>query len=334
MSHLSPLVPLLFYPAAVFAIACGCIFWINYSSKKLKRQQAAAESLEVLKSLTVSETSIEIEPLVREEIECSEIDTICENYINRWENFNPLALYNESSPVPDHFLIASNGNAADAALKWTKALEWRKNNDINQILREKQPHFDAIKSFSPHFWHGKDKFGRPVYYDLLGKINTKEGTKDGMTVDQYIRHCLFCSEFLWNIIDADIDQQMIAIMDVKGIGFQSLTGFALDVFKSQSEINSSYYPNRCFKAFIVNAPSWFSLLYPILTRALDSKTKERMTVLSTDFSELYNYIDKTQIPPQYGGSSVELGHSAEEKAIKEIVKRNNSSVQVFHAPPQ
>jgi len=241
-------------------------------------------------------------------------------YIERMENLKKLDCAPPHSPKT--FLQDCTGHLQENGPQLEGILEWKKKNNIDNILWEPQPYFEVIKKWSPHFWHGRDRCGRPVYYDLLGKIDAKMGQAEGVTIDIYLRHCIFCSEFLWNVIDPRPDQQMIAIMDVKGIGIHSLTGFALEIFQKQSKINAAYYPGRCYKTFIVNAPSWFNILCPVVKNALDPKTKESLLILNSDFTELYKYIDPTEIPPQYGGSSVDLGFSCEERAIKEVIRRN------------
>eukprot|EP00638_Chattonella_subsalsa_P010048 CAMPEP_0117754062 /NCGR_PEP_ID=MMETSP0947-20121206/12606_1 /TAXON_ID=44440 /ORGANISM="Chattonella subsalsa, Strain CCMP2191" /LENGTH=329 /DNA_ID=CAMNT_0005573081 /DNA_START=758 /DNA_END=1747 /DNA_ORIENTATION=+ len=252
-------------------------------------------------------------------------------YINRFEDIKAYGGVKISPDVPLRYMKECDGRLPEARLKWKKTLEWRQKNMLDTILQEQQPLFHIIKKHSPHFWHSRDKEGRPVYYDLLGKIDVPTAVSKGVNVENYVRHCLFCAEFLWNVIDPNDNQQMIAVMDVKGLGLRSLSGFALEIFQQQSKINAAHFPGRNYKTFIVNAPSWFSLISPIILRALDSKTRENLTVLSNDFTELHTLISKDNIPPRYGGSSVELGYSEEENALRECVRRIASTEMIAPA---
>lgn len=235
--------------------------------------------------------------------------------------------------MPKRYLDDCEGNLAEARAKWGKTLKWRRDWSVDDILLEQQPYFSTIKEVSPHFLHGRDKHGRPVYYDLLGRINVEAGCSRGLTVDRYIRHCIYAGEMLWNIFEPNDEQQMIAVMDVRGVGLQSLSGFALEIFQQQSKINAGHYPGRNFKTFIVNAPGWFSLIFPVILGALDRRTKENLTVLSRDYSPLYALIDRSEIPPQYGGTSTELGTSPEEQTLRRVAELNDARA-AGPAPPR
>jgi hypothetical protein len=49
-----------------------------------------------------------------------------------------------------------------AERRWNETLDWRKQFQVDGILEEPQPHYETIKKFYSHFYHGKTKEGRVV----------------------------------------------------------------------------------------------------------------------------------------------------------------------------
>jgi hypothetical protein len=49
--------------------------------------------------------------------------------------------------------------------------EWRKAKGVDEMMRSFRFGERAIvRTMYPHFYHKTDKFGRPVYYELLGQV--------------------------------------------------------------------------------------------------------------------------------------------------------------------
>ena len=91
-------------------------------------------------------------------------------------------------------------------------MKWRKDNCIDNILSESQDHFDNIKEFYPHYFHGRSLQGLPVYYELAGKIDLKKLYSHGIDVNSLLRYYVFMSEYLWKHIEPNDDGQLISIL--------------------------------------------------------------------------------------------------------------------------
>jgi len=55
--------------------------------------------------------------------------------------------------VDQAFIDACDGNIKKAEARWAATFAWRSAESVNSILQEPQPHFRAIKSHYPHFFH-------------------------------------------------------------------------------------------------------------------------------------------------------------------------------------
>lgn len=90
--------------------------------------------------------------------------------------------------VPGRFLRGCQGDKLEALRRWRETLAWRREQRVDSILQEPQPHFHAIKQSYPHFLHGRSKGGHAVYYELLGKIDLPTLREQGIGVPQLLRH--------------------------------------------------------------------------------------------------------------------------------------------------
>jgi hypothetical protein len=87
------------------------------------------------------------------------------------------------------------GAIATAQERWAVTKEWRQAEGVATVLLDPQPHFDAIKTYFPHCFHGWGKAGGdkggdkggakcPIYYEQLGAVNFEELEKAGVGVEQ------------------------------------------------------------------------------------------------------------------------------------------------------
>jgi hypothetical protein len=60
-------------------------------------------------------------------------------------------------PFSPRFIAAEKGNVEKGRQRYENTLKWRRENNIDQILREPQPHFHAIKKCYPQYFHGRSK---------------------------------------------------------------------------------------------------------------------------------------------------------------------------------
>lgn len=237
----------------------------------------------------------------------------------------------QESDVPERFVRGCNGNTEEARQRWKVTLAWRAENNVDNILNEPQPDFKIIKQCYPHFFHGSSKAGHPVYYEQLGKINIARLRENGVTVERLLRYYVFLTEYLWNEIEPDPNGQLVTILDLEGVGLKDLGGEALDFMKQASKIVQEHYVERCHKMFLVNVPYVFSFIWKMVQPLINENTRRKITILSSDYTQIQNTIDSDQLPARYGGTSPPLGDSPQEEAFRNFVEVLNSG---GHSPAQ
>ena len=79
----------------------------------------------------------------------------------------------------------------------------------------------------------------------------------------------------------------------------------------------AHYPERSGATFLINVPSWFSVIWSAVKPLVDDVTKQKIKIIGCDppaiTEALSENIDLDKIPPQYGGRSIPLGSSPEEE---------------------
>ncbi|GLD96750.1 hypothetical protein PINS_up005433 [Pythium insidiosum] len=234
-------------------------------------------------------------------------------------------------PFDPRFLEGCNGDVEEARQRYVATMKWRRSEMIDSILLRPHPHFAALKESYTHFTHKKDRQGHVVTYEHLGymKKMRDDFLARGVTEAEAIRHQVMLQEFLWDVIDPRPfpDGTQIKIFDIKGISMGDVSGDVFQYMKAMGMTIAEYNPERIFQIFLVNPPSWFSLIWKLVAPLINPKTRERVHVLRGQKEigkALLEFIDEDSLPVEYGGSCRCAGgcftHSPEERDLREYVE--------------
>lgn len=237
--------------------------------------------------------------------------------------------------LDDRFIAGCNGDVEEAKRRYAATMKWRKENGIDKILLRPSRVFDDMKETFTHYTHKKDKYGHPVTYEFLGtqRKTYHDFLARGVSEDEAITHHVRLQEFLWSVIDSRPYPQgnQIKIYDIRGIGMSDLASDVVGYTKKWGETLGEYNPERVYQVFIINPPSWFNLIWKIVSPLLNPKTRERIHVLrgQKDIAKaLLEFIPPENLPVEYGGTCACAGgcttHSPEEVDLREWTHFINS----------
>ncbi|RLN62426.1 hypothetical protein BBJ29_004700 [Phytophthora kernoviae] len=238
--------------------------------------------------------------------------------------------------VPRRYLVAENGNVAKATERYEATLAWRKEMKVDSVLAMPQIHYDTIKKHYTQFLHKHDKLGHPIYIEKLSSLNMPQLKKAGIGQDTLLRHYLFTMEFTLKYAAHQIcpcdactssdTQKMCIILDARGIGMRDMGGEGFEFIRRCLGIMQRHYPQRSFKIFIVNVPSWFGMAWKGVKPLLNEATRAKTNILTEreTAKALLKFIDADNLPVEYGGTCKCAGscgtHSSYQLLQRALVK--------------
>jgi len=232
--------------------------------------------------------------------------------------------------LPLRFLRAAKNDVEEGWRRFQATLQWRRDEGVDTILREPNPHFDLIQKNYVHYFHGKGYNGEPVFYEIPSKLNLKAMRQGGLTMQAMIRYYVQLAEFQWQYVNRDDNSSSIVVVDLEGIRLKYLKNFVgegRDFIFGVSDLAEAHYPGRPGKTILLNPPGWFHLIWRVLRPFVPESAVENIFVLRGNDEvrqKLQEYIPLENIPREYGGKSpIPLGEAPEEKLLKELMKHNN-----------
>lgn len=241
------------------------------------------------------------------------------------KNGNSITALEATGSVPMRFILAEKGDEAKALERYNETTEWRRAEGVDFLLEKPNPHFNIIKENYPHYYHKRGKNGEPVYYEKPGKINLKALKGAGLTLDDLMHNYLMITEFLWQVIEQDDNCKGISVLDVDGIGISDFAGEAVEYVRKAASVSGKHYPERCAYIFVINVPSWFSMIWNTVKGMVDDVTREKVIIVRGKkkiLEALSERIPVENIPVEYGGTSD--GKSPEEDLLFKLMAHANS----------
>jgi hypothetical protein len=166
-----------------------------------------------------------------------------------------------------------------------------------------------VKAIYPHGYHKTDKSGRPIYIELISKVNLTElfkiTSEDRMMkyyIKEYERLMKYrfpsCSKSAGKLIE-----QSLTILDMDGIGMGMLAGKTRDFVKIASDIGQNYYPEMLGTMFLVNTSFFFSAVWSVVQGFIDEKTRKKINVEKGGYAKkLLELVDAENLPTFLGGT--------------------------------
>ena len=228
------------------------------------------------------------------------------------EEVKKTGKYNENEHtdyILHRFLRARKSDVSKASVMFSDYLEWRKEAQVDDIVQNYSfPEASKVAEIYPRFYHKTDKLGRPVYFEILGKMHVDalfSVTTSERLIKGYIREYEKLLNYRFVACGLKVGkhlEQGCSILDLKGVPLSQFNQVR-KVVQQVSSVAQNYYPETLGKMFIINAPFLFKGIWSMIKPMLDENTVSKISVLGSNYeADLLEVIDKNNLPSSYGGT--------------------------------
>jgi hypothetical protein len=197
-----------------------------------------------------------------------------------------------------------------ASLEWRKEIgadEIRKQCNEFNLQQRDFPFYERATLYFPHnIHHGHDKLGQPIGIDQYGsadpaKLCAKIKIEDMLRYQHY--HC----EMKQNLVDNMSFKQNTIVRTCKVIDLKHFSSWILfhsqgiSFFQEMIRFAQDNYPECMGNVYIINVPTMFNLIWKMVAPFLSPTTQNKIKLLS-DPEDIFQYIDKDQLPKFMGGT--------------------------------
>eukprot|EP00826_Nyctotherus_ovalis_P021389 TRINITY_DN1689_c0_g1_i16.p1 TRINITY_DN1689_c0_g1~~TRINITY_DN1689_c0_g1_i16.p1 ORF type:complete len:217 (-),score=70.32 TRINITY_DN1689_c0_g1_i16:122-772(-) len=188
------------------------------------------------------------------------------------------------------FLQGNNFNYEKTLKSLEEHIEWR----INNLPIESEEIEELAKKGIIYFF-GRDKRYRPVMH-----ISVKKMVDANLPNEILSQLAVFLLEFaLKNLLIAGKAETLVVVVDLTDVGTISIPVSAL---KTIGQMLQNNYRARLYKQYLLNTPFLVKGVWAIAKGFLEDFTVAKFNILGSDYSLLYDQVDKGQLEKKLGGT--------------------------------
>lgn len=203
------------------------------------------------------------------------------------------------------YLRARNFEAIKATTMLEKTIQWRSSFNIDSMKTWRRI-LDNENSTGKLYVRGFSEEGNALIY-------AKPKFENSTSHDGKMKHFVFTMEKAVKSMDHQGRgaEKLIIIIDLNG--YSILNAPPMQTAIETINVFQNHYPERLHRAYVINPPYIFMVLYNLISPLLDANTKSKVRMLSDPDAikkELLSQVDAEVLEAGYGGCDVRQFDSA------------------------
>ena len=203
------------------------------------------------------------------------------------------------------YLRARNFEAIKAKSMLEQTIQWRSTFKIDSMKAWRHA-LDNENSTGKLYVRGFSKDGNALIY-------AKPRFENSTSHDGKMKHFVYTIEKAVKSMEHQGRgaEKLIIIIDLNG--YSILNAPPMQTAIETINVFQNHYPERLHRAYVINPPYIFMVLYNLISPLLDANTKSKVRMLSDPDAikeELLSQVDNAVLEAAYGGSDVRQFHSA------------------------
>ena len=210
------------------------------------------------------------------------------------------------------FLKGRKYHLADARKMFINWLAWRVDFGVDDLRAQPVcPWQDIRDELIPERVHYTDKVGRPLYVAVYAPIDPERVIAELSTEMMWVLEVYRLEQFdaLEQRLSAETGQrvtQLAVLLDAADctLGHKGL----LPWVSTNSDVGQPYFPEFLGQLIIINIPSFFPLLWRMISVWFDQQVRDKISLLGSDYQhELKERIGAAGLCKEYGGECGRCG---------------------------
>jgi len=205
----------------------------------------------------------------------------------------------------ERWLVASQDRLGEAETMYRAANTWRRQKGVDRLLRWKPP--TVLSQFYPGGFAGFDRDSCPVWIIPFGGADMR-GMLACVSIEEFMDFTLKiveCSMLLMRKKSQELGApvtQHVFIFDLQGFSLKEAThGPTLEILQRLISVYEAFYPETLKAAYVLNASSFFQIVFKIVQSTVQQKTLAKIKVCGHEgWKDVKPLIDI--LPTQWGGT--------------------------------
>jgi len=212
------------------------------------------------------------------------------------------------------WLIARQWNLENATKMFLESMNLRKENNIDQIrktftteyAKELEPY---LKYYSGGIFTTID--GWPMLIERSGQMDPLSILRN-TSPDFVLKVNIWRAEVMEKMRrkrekETGMSAGVVTLIDLQGVGWNHMSSPVMDSFKVNATLSSNNYPEALRKFLVINAPSFFTMIWNTVSGWLDKRTRDKTSIYGSEYlKHVLEVVSIDELSSSFGGNGPAL----------------------------